>query len=429
METIKRLLRSTELRSEQVRTGRCVLIAIFLGAFALRAVLGLLHPMILPDSVDYLALAHRILDGMSYRVTGMYAKRMPGYPVMLAGIGLMGGLKIHVVLLIQAVMGAAVALITFAIARPFGMIAALLAALLTALDPLCIGFSAAILTEIPFMLLFIAALWLLMQLQNNPASLGRWIGFAVLFALGVYVRAEVSLCIFPLLGWVILQHRKSPQIGRAAAGATCALGLIMLIMLPWWVRNNRLFHQDFFRFTTLQGISLYESVYSGATGGPRQSDIIRPASIQKLNESERDLAWTHRAFADILHHPMRILRLAFVKIVRTWSPWLHAKGYSHRWINALLCLWYIPIFMLAAAGAWAVRRRPGPAGLILIPILYFTAMHAIFLGSVRYRVPVMPLVFVLAGLGVQHWIALGRRKDPPENKPATANESKSDGLA
>lgn len=369
---------------------------IFLIGLGLRAALAWLHPMLLPDSVDYIALANRILHGQSYRVTGMYAKRMPGYPVFLAATSLPDGFHLHLVLLIQAFFGALVSVVVFAMARPLGAAVGLLAALFTAADPLCVGFSASVLTEIPFMLLFVLDLWLLIQLLSRPASVWRWLLFSIGFATGVYVRAEVALCIFPLLGWLIWMNRRSPRLRQALGGAVASMAIITLILLPWWLRNYRLFHQDFFRFTTLQGISLYESVYRGATGGPRQSDIIRPPAIQNLPEGQRDTAWTRRAFADIFNHPFRMIRLAFVKIGRTWSPWLHARGYARPWLNALLCLWYVPLFILALAGLPIVRTWRGPAGILLICIIYFTAMHAIFLGSVRYRVPVMPLVFIFA---------------------------------
>ncbi len=392
---------------------------IFFVGLGLRAALAWLHPMLLPDSIDYLALAHRILHGQSYRVTGMYAKRMPGYPVFLAAVGLAGGLNIHLVLLIQAVFGALVSLVVFAISRPIGTAAGLLAALLTAVDPLCVGFSAAVLTEIPFMLLFVLALWLLIQLLSQPGSAWRWILFSICFATGVYVRAEVALCIFPLLGWLIWMNRRSPHLRHAVGGTIASLAILTLILLPWWLRNYRLFHHDFFRFTTLQGISLYESVYSGATGGPRQSDIVRPPAIQNLPEGQRDAAWTRRAFADVFDHPFRMVRLGFVKIGRTWSPWLHARGYSRPWLNALLCVWYVPLFLLALAGLPILRTWRGPAGILLIGILYFTAMHAVFLGSVRYRVPVMPLVCIFAAAAPAIWLGHKASNFPVQNHPTT----------
>ena len=373
---------------------------IFLLALAVRVVAAIVHPYYLPDSADYSALAKAIATGHAYEIHGQFARRMPGYPVFIAGFYLIFGFHHLPILLAQAVFSALTTTFSAMLGRCVSPATGLLAAVLTALDPLGIGFSASLLTEPLFTCVFILSLYVLLQAMQRPDKWWIWLSFAVLWTIGLYVRAEVSLCLFPLLAWcVCLRHRREDR-KRFVAGGVLTLLVCFLCLLPWWVRNNHLFHQDFFRFTTMQGISLYESVYSGATGGPRQSDLVIPPSIQRLNESQRDLAWTHRAFTDMARHPTRVIRLAFVKIARTWSPWLHARGYTNMWLNAALTLWYSPLFILAIIGICRYPVRSPLFGVLLVPIVYFTLMHAVFLGSVRYRVPVMPLVVVFAAIGM-----------------------------
>ena len=52
-----------------------------------------------------------------------------------------------------------------------------------------------------------------------------------------------------------------------------------------------------------------------------------------------------------------------------------------------------------------LARRPWTAVLLLTPAVYFTLVHMIFVGSVRYRVPAMPLLFILGGLAVDRLAA------------------------
>ena len=295
---------------------------IFLLALAIRVVAAIVHPYYLPDSADYSALARTIVAGHAYEVHGQLARRMPGYPVFMAGFYALFGIRHLPILLAQAVISALTTLFAALLGRCVSPATGLLSGALTALDPLGIGFSASLLTEPLFTCLFILSLYLLLQAMRRPERGGIWLSFAVLWAIGVYIRAEVSLCLFPLLLWCVwvIPGRKARI--KSVMGGILTLAVVFLCLLPWWVRNDQLFHQDFFRFTTMQGISLYESVYSGATGGPRQSDLVIPPSIERLNESQRDLAWTHRAIADMARHPGRVIRLAFVKIARTWSPWL-----------------------------------------------------------------------------------------------------------
>ncbi len=379
---------------------RCALAGIFIFALAVRVFAAIVHPYYLPDSADYSALAKAIVAGHAYEIHGQLARRMPGYPVFVAGFYSIFGFHHLPILLAQAVLSALTTTFSALLGRCVSPATGLLSGALTALDPLGIGFSASLLTEPLFTCVFILSLYLLLQAMQRPNKWWIWLSFAVLWAIGVYIRAEVSLCLFPLLAWCVCLTRWRKDRMRFVIGGLLTLLVCFLCLLPWWVRNDQLFHQDFFRFTTMQGISLYESVYSGATGGPRQSDLVIPPSIQRLNESQRDLAWTNRAFTDMARHPARVIRLAFVKIARTWSPWLHARGYTNMWLNAALTLWYSPLFILAIIGMCRYPVRSPLFGVLLVPIVYFTLMHAVFLGSVRYRVPVMPLVVVFAAIGM-----------------------------
>ncbi len=402
------------------------LAAIVAVAFALRAALGLLHPFMFPDSYDYNALAHAIAAGRPYEVHNLFASRLPGYPVLLAGIYLVSDFSRWAVMVFQAACGSATVLVTYFVARRLMPRSALLAAGIAALDPLSIAFSAALLTEIPFTLLLMLAVLLLLRLLEDSTRWLDWLLLGLCWAAATYVRGEVVLCLLPLVAWLWWHRpdsagepRLRPGAGKAAlstAGPLLALLVVFVSLMPWWVRNYSLFHQDFFRLSTLQGISLYESVYHGATGGPRQSKIPLPKSMVHLNESQRDLAWTHKAWHSIVHHPLRILTLAVVKIARTWSPWLHAAGYRNVWLNVFLGAWSVALFALAFFG---IVGRQAPWRLVGVPviiILYFTLMHALFLGSVRYRVELLPLVAVFAAMGLtQVW----KRFDAADTPQAT----------
>ena len=259
--------------------------------------------------------------------------------------------------------------------------------------------------------MFIFTLLVFARLWEQGRSWGLACLFAILFALCIYIRAEIALCIFPLLIWYIFTAIGTRRRRRLLESLVILL-IVVAGMMPWWIRNWELFHSNFFRFSTLEGISLYESVYHGATGGPRQSDIKWPGYMKKLNESQRDNRWTAMSFRIIEHHPMRILRLAVIKVGRTWSPWLHAKGFRNIWMNGILTFWYGLEYVLALFGVRRLwRDRPRVLlGITLIPILYLTAMHAIFLGSVRYRVPLIPLIGILAAVGLKEFISARQKR-------------------
>jgi hypothetical protein len=107
----------------------------------------------------------------------------------------------------------------------------------------------------------------------------------------------------------------------------------------------------------------------------------------------------------IMADPGRITSLAAVKLARTWNPLPNATEYRAGWIRLLAGAWTIPIFFLAAGGAflWMIRQRA--SGLVavvflLLPTLYVTGLHSLFVGSVRYRLIAMPMVEVLAAYAI-----------------------------
>ncbi len=368
----------------------------------IRIVLALIHPLTFPDSLDYLHLAHSIERGAPYRVTGMYAKRLPGYPIFMAGVLMTDGGHEMGILIWQALISGGLIYLAWRLGRQVDPLVGLLSAALVAIDPLLIGFSASYLSETIFTAAFLLTLLFYIQCCEQKNNWWRIGVFAILFVVDIYIRAEIALCIFPLLIYFTFAAGRKDCRQRAVKSLV-VLAIIIAGLMPWWVRNWELFHSNFFRFSTLEGISLYESVYHGATGGPRQSRIKWPTYMKKLNESERDDRWTSMAFAAIRKHPWRVGRLAFIKLGRTWSPWLHAKGFRNPAVNVLLTFWYLVQYLFAIVGLWHLwlHRRNTLLAVTLIPILYLTAMHALFLGSVRYRVPLIPLLCFLAAIGVR----------------------------
>jgi hypothetical protein len=403
-------------------------------AFGIRAALGWMHPFLLPDSADYDALGHAIAQGHSYAcgnfalspsgdVTPYVASRMPGYPLLLAAVYLLGG-GVKMVIVLQAFMGAMIVLLTYALGTRLSQATGLLAALLAALDPLSIGFAAALLTETPFTLCLMGALWLCVRIAggvaasangtpsadgNAAASSSRtwrlWIVLGFLWAIAVYLRASALWAIVPLaLASSLLASSRARRAGIAAwMPSLIPLAMVFVLLTPWLIRNYVIFQSGPLRLTTLEGISLYEAVYPGATGGPKQDQINLniPPEMKSLNEAQRNDEWSRRAWTYIRSDPLRIAKLARIKIGRTWSPWFNAAEFNARPIQWMMTLWNAPLLVFALVGLFSRMRRELLI-LLLIPLGYFTAVHALFLGSVRYRTPLMPLVCLLAAQGILH---------------------------
>jgi hypothetical protein len=275
---------------------------------------------------------------------------------------------------------------------------------------------------------------------GNRKSVARWLLIGLLASLCVYLR-ESSLLL--VIAWIVYlaiwRHRlharsqsaiRNPQsaIGNPAAagelrlellGPLVALAIIPLALLPWAIRNARA-TGDFCWLTHRGGVSLYDGVGPQATGKSDLAEVYRIPAVQGLSEVEWDRYFRRAAWEQIRTDPARVARLAVRKIVRTWSPVPNADEYRSRLIRAVSGGWTIPIWSLALGGVWALRRRPGLVFALLMPALYFTAVHAIFVGSVRYRLPAVALISALGASACDVVWVKARRRAAIRTPPARA---------
>jgi hypothetical protein len=115
---------------------------------------------------------------------------------------------------------------------------------------------------------------------------------------------------------------------------------------------------------------------------------------------QRNDAWSHLAWQYVRQDPGRVALLAVRKIARTWNPAFNAGEMQYWPIQLLSIAWHVPLFILAAAGILVGSVSFRIKCLWLAPVVYFTLVHALYLGSVRYRVPLMPLVCLCAAAGL-----------------------------
>jgi hypothetical protein len=144
--------------------------------------------------------------------------------------------------------------------------------------------------------------------------------------------------------------------------------------------------------------------------------------LQHMSEVERDDYLSQQAnnwISQTWHDDAaRLLRLTAVKIARTWSPVPLSAEFGGKWLYKIAAAAYsIPLLTLSVMGLWASHLPRAARLFLLCPILYFTMIHAVSVGSLRYRVPTEPLLAVLAAAGLM--TILGRiRKHPADRQAA-----------
>ena len=358
------------------------------------------HPAAeLPDEVQYWQTAQSLADGEGLRdELGYRSTRMPLYPAFLSlFVGMNNGrlLALATQALASALACGFVAYLAFQLAPDRAKtLAALLAGLLVAFDPFLVYFCRFVLTEsffITAMCAMLAVSWPTSD-RRQRAGLPRWLMSGVLCTLCVYLRPSSAGFIACWCLLVLLRRR----FDKTSCLGVLGIGLILAGLLSPWAARNKSVTGEWVWLTTRMGISLYDGVHPTATGA---SDL---GQLKYTGQDELDWSrdFKKKAWAQMRSDPTRMIRLAGRKFVRTWNLWPNAEGYQSVWIKLVSAAWTLFILAGAAFGVRACRGQYGTIVGLLLPALYFTALHMVFVGSVRYRLPAMPMIEVLSAIGL-----------------------------
>lgn len=352
----------------------------------------------LGDQFEYLQVGRNLLASHEFKLhdprfdQDVYAFRSPGYPVLIAACG--GSARI--VRAVQAILDTSTVLAIYLLARRYlERGPSLAAAALVALNPFLIYFTGLILTET----LFTAQLAWGMYLLTSRC---RWLrlGGVLLLCLSVLVRPS-AMGLVILLPVAIAWTCGWRGVLRSAA---VAAAMLVVVLFPWAYRNAH--HpqvQSWIWTTTNSGITTYDGFNDRATGASDQKPFVDEMNtlLSRMDEVERDAYLSQRAHEWIEAHPGRSLELMPRKIARTWSPVPLSNEYgSNRLYVVVGLLFSLPFDLLILLGLWK-SALPGSAKVfLLLPAIYFTVIHALSVGSLRYRIPVEPPMAVIAGAAV-----------------------------
>jgi hypothetical protein len=185
------------------------------------------------------------------------------------------------------------------------------------------------------------------------------------------------------------------------------IAALAVTMSPWWLRNYTITGR--FVPTSLQvGASLYDGLSPHATGASEMQPVDEFARSYRASlpperrftaaewEVELDHALREAALDWARKNPRRALRLAGVKFLRMWNIWPNAAEFQSWRLRLILAATYAPLLVLGLWGAWRWSLRDWPFALCVMPAIYFTLLHVVFVASIRYRQPAMLPLIVLA---------------------------------
>lgn len=397
------------------------------------------------DSAEYHRLALNLLEHGTFSQSPQApyepeVLRTPAYPLMLAGFYGIFGVQPVIIVFVQIALSVATIFIGFKIATLlFHEQVGLLTALLLAADPVSTYHTQVLLTETAFTTTVSLCLLLFLHALKNPSEWHWSAGASISLALSTYLRPTSYYLgfIFPLIFFMMTY----PTIGwrRAAKSALIFLSLYALLTGGWQLHNyvqtgSIEFSQMKNRYlfvakaaaivATLDDLSIEDAQqHLAAEHFQSIPQDLRAASPTRFFESQGKYAvaiiiehpalflWTTlKGVLASLFGPSNLSHLFGLDSVELRKSLLNGDfsrfSYSHwtmafvSWIYGVgfLIILYLGILQLF------VRGRVFSQGMAL---LLFTVLYVLFLSSgpeaySRFRLPIMPVLCVLAAAGFIH---------------------------
>ena len=382
-----------------------------------------------PDSAEYLTIARNVAAGhfFSSDTSPPYrpdVRRTPIYPSLLAGVLLIPNGNVWLASLVGVVASAATVAIAFLIAwRLFGPAAARVGSLLLAVDVTSISYSVLILTEAFFTLLVVAGVAVLLRRPLRPSvglRGGLLFGCAALCRPAGVFLAPASL---PVCAW---RHAGRRHILRDYASLNAAF---LAIVFVWVARNAMVAGTP--TISSIASVNLYfhraaavEALLEG-----RDVESVRAAWERRFESMSNQ--WTESAKQEwmmqharevIARHPFLYLRTTLDGLVsmmqsdplelrRVLDVRVGTAAFRAVSLASSVQLWVM--YPTAILGLLTTTRDPERRQAAFVP-LTFIAYFILVAGPEaysRFRVPMMPFVAMLSGVGIVELVARIRRGD------------------
>jgi 4-amino-4-deoxy-L-arabinose transferase-like glycosyltransferase len=384
-----------------------------------------LHPpLIWADSSIYDRSAWNFVQGLGYTLNegGPFAGREPGYALfLLAPIYFIFGHSILAVQIFQILLSMVLVALMYVVAeRFFSKKVAILASLFYLAHPLFLAYPSEVLTEIPFtFLLFGAVMLVYLAVERGSLKLclagGAVLGLATLFRF-----ISVFLPIF-LLVYFYIAFGKDWKKSLRYFGVLCAS--FMIFILPWIVRNYVVF--DTFIFGRTGGGVMYWSgsyvPWDGDWRGYREPPLDE---LNKgLSDLESDRKFSRLAMENIKNDPVGVLKIWLKKPIKLFwkgefNTVLERKNKmadffdKNKLINAAFIinsfrLFNVFLVLFAFLGSFYAYKKNRLAVLLFVAVIaYFMIFYLPMNPDSRYKMPILPYIMILAGVGFFNFCGL-----------------------
>ena len=331
----------------------------------------------------------------------------PIYPLLLAFVYGMFGLKSYgIVIILNAVLGAASAVLAYKTGELlFGKGYAWIPYGLTLGYPLFAFWGMYVLTEATYVLTITLFLYLLALYAKDVKrpKVTTLLILGVVIGISNLVRPFLLL-FFPVLGFWILWI-KQWHLKMAIRDFCLILMMTILVMSPWWLRNEVKYHQ----FIAVSNYGSYE-FYLGNNPltitdsyfefNQTSYDPVVKARIEKLPILDQEKEYKQLAVSYIVQHPVLFLQRTLEKETNLfWQPVTPAEGQAYKMKGDPVDKWYL---LLGFFGVFLSLFFLRKYNFLLLFIGYYSFVVSMItvVSAARYRLPVMPAMILFGSLVV-----------------------------
>ena len=398
-------------------------IGVFLIALAFRLTIQILTlPSLLADRDAYRRLAQTlyatgtfgVLDPQGHPVATAY--RPPLYPWLLSWLQGFNSDLLPIAIL-HAILGACSVTLTYRIALRLGLsgLQSLAASALVLFDPILLRQSTLVMTETLATFLGLFAWWVALFLDRNStrgAAIGAAIGLAIGATLGI-----ACLCRPTALAWALLWG--GCELRRNPLRASCLLLGCLLVLLPWWKRNQSEIGQGLWA-TTHGGYTLllannpilyehWETSWSRQWDDDRfhawwQAKRLEENVRSETDEIASDALANALGWQSIRANPVLFFKACAIREGWMWA-WWPAEHQAHWIVRVAIGIWYAITTTAGFVGLirLLVRARLEPKFAYWLPALTLAVslclVHAVYWSNMRMRAPIIPVISLLAVYG------------------------------
>ncbi len=362
-----------------------------------------------PDEHYYMQTASQLYNGEGYVVDSQPTAYHPvGYPLILAGFFLLGVDSVFWLQLMQVIIAVLTLYLLYRLASElFDHSVAFIAVLLAAFYPYMIFTPSRILPTTLFTFFLLLATFLLYKGKRDMKKIELFLS-GLCFGISVLIKSTALVLFLVAAVWYMLSMVK--EKGLPLKESVLLTVGVLCLLTPWLYRNQQVFGSPVlgtnFGYNLWLGNQKNANIRS-SIHNTKLSWHLQQRLSAELDELQRDRIFLNQALNNILQQPVEFLKRYLKKMIYFWrldpSPTTSRSMNRNDWLTWLSIISFTPLLCFSILGFYSgIRNEQREVYLLILYVLAFTLLHALFFPKVRFRLPLEVYLFIPAALSVKN---------------------------